>query len=82
MFRLPPDKYGFRHVLCNVLHTPCIVVWLYVLIFHLSSLWLAAVLAIFLGLATAWLLARLLFLPGYAGIAFLEPRRHGRRNDG
>lgn len=69
---LLPDKYRFRQVFFNLLTLPCVALWLYVLIFHVSSFWLAAVLAFAIGLATAFVLALGLFLLGHATVAALD----------
>ena len=74
------DKYHFRRVLRNVLMLPGIVVWLYVLLFLVSSSSVAALLALLLGLGTAFILAYGIHLVGDSIVAWLDSSL-GRRDD-
>ncbi len=80
MLRLPPDKYRFRQVLINVLHLPCIGVWLYVLIFSVTPFWLAFVLACLLGIGSACFIGATLALIGHGVISAFGSRDHERRS--
>ena len=74
MSLIPPDKYRFRRVLCNVLMLPCMAVWFYVLLFCVSSPLVLTVLAIVLGFGTAYGIATVIYLIGHAAVDEVDKR--------
>ena len=70
--QISSDKYHFRLVLFGVLELPCTAAWLYVLLFHVPSFLLAAIMALVLGLGTALLAASGIHLLGHAMVGVLD----------
>jgi len=72
---LHQDKYEFRGVIWSVLTLPCGAAWFYVLLFRIQTIWLVSMLAFFLGLGTAYVLAWFVVLGGHAAISWVDRLR-------
>ena len=77
----PPDKYRFRFVLANVMATPCAAACGIVGLMWTNSVWVAAVVAIAVGIPLASLLAWMLFVAGHSMFGWLDRRLGGKSRD-
>ena len=78
MTRLPRDKYGFRQPIEYILQIPCIVCWIYLLMFHISISWISWILGTILGFVTAYCFSWFIFLIGY--VIFTRSEKHHRKD--
>jgi hypothetical protein len=72
--RTPPDKYGFRDVLANVLMTPCMIGWFVVGLILTASIPASVAIGIVMGLPFAFGVAWALFIAGCAAVGWLDKR--------
>jgi hypothetical protein len=72
MVRFLKDKYDFRGPIGNLLQIPCVVVWIYLLMFVTKNSWVPWVLGFTLGLVSGYVLSWLIFLIGH--LMFSENR--------
>jgi len=76
-FSPPVIGSGKTRQACYILMLPCVIVLFFVLFFLIPSFWAAWVLAMVLGLGTAFAVATGIYLLGHAIVAALD-RRPGR----